>query len=249
MNEKLILVGASGHGGVAADIARLMGYTDIAFLDDDPSATACKGYPVLGPVKEAGNYPQADFLVAIGACATRERVQTSLMEQGLHVVSLIHPGAILAKDAIIGTGTMVAAGAVIATGARLGEGCIVNTGATVDHDDQIGSYVHVSVGAHLAGAVTVGNRTWIGIGAVISNNLSICADTYLGAGAVVVKNITEPGTYIGVPARLMIKEKVMKNTAVRGGGDRNLTPSFINNTILGTFCPHNHLLDERRLFA
>ena len=32
---KLTIIGASGHGKVVADIARLNGYDEIDFLDDD----------------------------------------------------------------------------------------------------------------------------------------------------------------------------------------------------------------------
>lgn len=35
MNERLIIIGASGHGKVVADIAELNGYKEIAFLDDE----------------------------------------------------------------------------------------------------------------------------------------------------------------------------------------------------------------------
>ena len=34
-NNRLIIIGASGHGKVVADIAKLNGYTNIAFLDDE----------------------------------------------------------------------------------------------------------------------------------------------------------------------------------------------------------------------
>ena len=53
----------------------------------------------------------------------------------------------------------------------------------------------------MAGTVTVGENTWIGIGAAVSNNIDIASDCIIGAGAVVVKNISEPGTYIGIPAK------------------------------------------------
>lgn len=33
--NRLIIIGASGHGKVVADIATLCGYDDIVFLDDD----------------------------------------------------------------------------------------------------------------------------------------------------------------------------------------------------------------------
>ena len=35
MNDKLIIIGASGHGKVIADIAVKNGYHDIVFLDDN----------------------------------------------------------------------------------------------------------------------------------------------------------------------------------------------------------------------
>jgi len=49
--------------------------------------------------------------------------------------------------------------------------------------------------------VSVGKSSWLGIGSVVSNNVNICSGCNVGAGAVVVKDITEPGTYVGVPAR------------------------------------------------
>ena len=41
----------------------------------------------------------------------------------------------------------------------------------------------------------------MGTGAHILQGLTISDDTIVGAGAVVTKDITEPGTYVGVPAR------------------------------------------------
>ena len=51
--KKLIIIGASGHGKVIADIAVKNGYDDIVFLDDNDRITECAGFPVVGKVKEA----------------------------------------------------------------------------------------------------------------------------------------------------------------------------------------------------
>ena len=93
------------------------------------------------------------------------------------------------------------AGAVINVDAVIGRGVIVNTCASVDHDCRIGDFCHVSVGARLAGTVHVGDRSTLGVGAVVRNNTDICADCMVGAGAAVVSPLTEPGVYVGVPAR------------------------------------------------
>lgn len=199
--NNLVIVGASGHGKVIADIAEKVGYTDIVFLDDNPKVESCGTYKVVGECKSALSYKNSDFIVAIGNTKVRRKIQSELIAMGLHIVSLIHPAAVIAPNVKIGVGTVVMAGAVINPYTEIGQGCIINTCASVDHDCRIGDYVHVSVGAHVAGTVTIEDNTWIGAGATISNNIEIVADCMIGAGAVVVADIDEPGTYVGVPAK------------------------------------------------
>ena len=203
MKDKLIIIGASGHGKVVADIAIKMNkWQSFAFLDDDESIKTSMGLEVIGKTADAFTYKdEADFFVAIGSNATREKIQEKLIEQGLNVVSLIHPSAIIGTDVEIGIGTAVMAGVVINSSTRIGKGCIINTSASLDHDNVIEDYVHISPGVKVAGTVKVGKGSWIGIGSVVSNNVNICSGCKVGAGAVVVKDITEPGTYVGIPVR------------------------------------------------
>lgn len=199
--KKLTIIGASGHGRVVADIAKLNGYNDIVYLDDNENVKACGKYPVVGKVCEAV-FHDNDIFVAIGNASIRKRI----MEQfpGKTFPVLIHPDAVVAEGVKVGKGTVIMAGAIINTDATIGEGCIINTASSVDHDCQVGNFVHVAVGAHLCGTVSVGNETWIGAGVTVSNNISICENCMVGAGSVVVRNVTEKGTYIGVPAKLKI---------------------------------------------
>ncbi len=199
--RKLIIIGASGHGKVIADIASQCGYTELTFLDDDVSVKSCMGYPVLGKSTEFIRYTSAECFVAVGKADIREKIQQKIVRQGLRLAILVHPEAVVAKTVSMGKGTVVMAGAVINPDTKIGEGCIINTGSSVDHDNVLEDYVHVSVGSHLAGGVHVGKATWIGAGAVVSNNVNICDNCTIGAGAVVVRDITIPGTYVGVPAK------------------------------------------------
>lgn len=204
--KKLLIIGASGHGKVVADIAIKDGYEEIVFLDDNESIKICLGYPVIGKTNEVNQYSKYEFFVAIGDPRIREKIQSQLISKGMKIAILIHPKAIIASNVVLGQGTVVMAGTVINSESKIGQGCIINTGATIDHDNILEDYVHVSVGSHLAGSVKVQTRTWIGIGALVNNNVTICSDCMIGAGAVVVKNIEKSGKYIGIPARRMINK-------------------------------------------
>lgn len=201
----LLILGAGGHGRVVADIASLV-YDEICFIDDNRKAEGYKNIPVVGDSSYAIlQRDRYDAFVAIGDSRTREKLNLKYKSNGVKLVSLVHPDACIATGVEIGNGTVIMAGAVVNCGTKIGDGVILNTGATVDHDNRIGDYSHISVGSHLAGTVTVGEHTWIGAGSVISNNLCICDNCMVGAGAVVVKDITEPGTYLGIPATLRKK--------------------------------------------
>lgn len=203
MKEKLLIIGASGHGKVVADIALKMNkWKHIRFLDDDENCNTSLGIERIGNSKDTFQYVQDyDIFVGIGNNKTRKKIQEKLESEGASIPILIHPSAIIGEQVELANGTVVMAGTVINCSTKIGKGCIINTGATIDHDNLLDDYVHISPGAHLAGTVRVGKESWIGIGSVVSNNLQITSGCIFGAGAVVIKDITEPGTYIGVPVR------------------------------------------------
>ena len=209
--NRLIIIGASGHGKVVADIARLVGYEEIVFLDNNYAIKKCVGYPVMGPdtmTKEL----EGDIFVAIGNSGFRKKLMDR--DSDRMFPTLIHPDAVIAKGSVVGEGSVIMAGVVINPDVKVGKSAIINTSSSVDHDCIIGDYCHISVGTHLSGAVCVGDNCWIGAGAIVSNNVNVCSDVIIGAGAVVIKDIQEEGTYIGVPAKKMLKSKA---SAVKQG--------------------------------
>ena len=76
--NRLIVIGASGHGKVVADIAVLNGYEDIVFLDDDESIKECAGFPVVGRTQDAKAL-EGDKIVAIGNAEIREKIQKEIV--------------------------------------------------------------------------------------------------------------------------------------------------------------------------
>lgn len=203
MKDSLLIIGASGHGKVVADIALKMNrWKSIAFLDDDVSIKTSMGIEVVGTSDDVIAYlTECDVFVGVGNNATRERIQENLIEEGASIATLIHPSAVIGERVELGAGTVITAGVVINCCTTIGKGCIINTSASVDHDNSIGDYVHISPGARLAGTVKIGHGSWLGIGSIVSNNLNITTSCKVGAGALVIKDISESGIYIGVPAR------------------------------------------------
>lgn len=197
--NKLIIIGASGHGKVIADIAEKNGYKEILFLDDNMSLKECAGFPVVGKVSDIFKYQMYDVVVGIGNSKVREEITKRI--SSYNIVTLIHPDAVISRRVSIGRGTVIMAGAIINSDTKIGESCIINTSSSVDHDCTINSFSHVSVGATIAGTVKIGKHVWIGAGAVVINNIAISDNIYIGAGATVIRNTTEYGTYVGNPIR------------------------------------------------
>ena len=198
---KLLILGASGHGKVAADTARLCAYDEILFFDDEKRGV-CGDWPIVGTSDDLCRY-DGELFVAIGNAQIRSELCRRFSDRKF--ATLIHPSAVIGGGVTLGEGSIVLAGAVLNYGAQVGRSSIVNTCASVDHDCVVGDFCHIAVGAHLCGTVTLGDHTWIGAGATVVNNLSVCANCMIGAGAVVTSPITVPGTYVGVPAKLLKK--------------------------------------------
>ena len=196
--NSLIIIGASGHGKVVADIAKLVGYADIIFLDNNTEIKECAGYPILGSDARLKDF-EGDVFIAVGASKARKTLMERYADRTYP--TLVHPNAVIAEGVTIGDGSVVMAGAIINPSSIIGRGCIVNTSSSIDHDCVVGDYSHIAVGAHLCGTVEVGENCWIGAGAVVSNNIAIESDATIGAGAVVIRDVKEKSTVVGNPAK------------------------------------------------
>ncbi len=200
----LLIIGAGGHGKVAAETAEAMdAWEKIAFLDDRFKALADSlRWPVSGPFAdtEALQPEYADAVVAVGDADIRLKLLEQLSNRKFRLPSLIHPTAWVSPSACLGEGCVVFAQVAVNADAHIGRGAIINTSATVDHDCVIGDGVHICPGAHLAGEVHIGHASWIGIGASVIQHVRIGADVTVGAGAVVIHDIEDGVTVVGVPA-------------------------------------------------
>lgn len=189
--RSIYIYGASGHGGVVADIARESGYDEIIFLDD------AKG------VKFEPNLTKFPVIIAIGDNQIRANLMQKVADFGFEIATLIHPRATISNSAKIGVGSVVMAGAIINANAQIGASAIINSGAIIEHDCVIGEFAHISPGAALAGGVSVGAFSHVGIGARVIQLVKIGVNCTIGGGAVVIRNLDDNAVAVGVPARVI----------------------------------------------
>ena len=198
--KDVIVIGAGGHAKTVVDTILHSGDRILGLFSETIEDTGFHALPVIGTPMDYKKYPNVYFIIAIGNAAARERIASQMI--GAYWYTAIHPSAIISPMCTsIGEGTIVSANAVINPFSSVGKHCIINSCSLVEHDNSIGDFAHISVGARCAGGVSVGKSTWVGIGASVRDHISICDHCMIGARAVVVKNITEPGTYVGIPAK------------------------------------------------
>lgn len=187
--QKLLILGAGGHGKAVAEAALLSGkWHDIAFVDDCwPHKSTVFGINIVsnieGLTQIASEWTAAT--PAVGNNALRQQWMRVINSVNMPMATVIHPSACVSSSAIIGSGTAIMALAMIGVDVLIGECSIINAHSTVDHDVRLGDFVHLGVGVHLAGGVQVGSNVWLQVGCCV------------GYGVVVADNeIRMPGTVL-----------------------------------------------------
>lgn len=206
--ESIIIYGAGGLGELVQDLLQQAGrYRPVAFLDSDPAKyrqvigglTVRGGLEQLAPLRRAGANAA---IVAIGDNVTRAAVAETLVAQGLHLVSAIHPLASLSPSAHIGEHVIIGPRATVCIHTRIGAHTVVSAGAIADHDNVIGRGVFLNPAVKLAGGVIVEDFAEIGIGATVIPGRRVGQGACVEPGAVVIHDVAPNTTVGGIPAVL-----------------------------------------------
>lgn len=153
--KSLLIIGAGSFSPEVDELARLLGYTDIAFLDDNPENAMSE--PVIGKCSQIAEMREryGTAIVALGNNKNRIKYHNILKENGYSIPTLIHPSAYISPDAEIAEGCIIRANVVVSRYVKIGEATMLNVGALIDHHVQIGAGCHILMGAVVRNMATV----------------------------------------------------------------------------------------------
>lgn len=150
--------------------------------------------------------------IAIGSPRIRERIFRKFEKfDNLKFINIsYYSNTKLPFNYRLGIGNFIFPNSVISQNVSIGNFCLIYYGCTIGHDSQIKDFVTISPGCNISGNVILEKGVFVCAGAVILEGLSVCSGSVIGAGAVVINSITIPGTYVGIPAK-MIPPKFISN--------------------------------------
>lgn len=203
----VVLCGAGGHAKVLLEALRAAGREVLGACVPDPTgwrlATLCLGDDAWLRQQTPGRFELVNGVGSTGDPRRRIAVFDGFKAFGFSFARVVHPGAIVASDAVLAEGVQVMAGAVIQPGCHLGENALVNTRSSLDHDGNLGAHVHLAPGAIICGGVTVGARSHVGPGATLVHGVSVGVGCLVGAGSLVLHSLPDNVMAYGVPARVV----------------------------------------------
>ncbi|QNF33805.1 acetyltransferase [Adhaeribacter swui] len=206
--ERILLLGAGGHGKSVIEAIESEGRFEIAGILDSPDKVGqtLLGYPVLGTDADLHAFITSipNVIIAVGqlkSAAKRKQLFQLAKDAGAILPVIVASTAYVSKHATLAEGTVVLHQAFVNAAARIGKNSIINTSAIVEHDATIGDHCHISTKAVINGECSLGHEVFIGSGAILKNGIFIQDKVVIGAGAVVLKTGKTNSVLVGNPAK------------------------------------------------
>ena len=205
MLDEIIIIGTYGNGSViAGTIQDMCDFWVSGFLIDDSKLDYINDIPVLGGVKDYVEYKGYYFVYALTSVKKeqeRYKMLKDMIKNGMKVICVIHPSAVLLKPNKIGNGVVIMPGVIFSPNTIIGNYCQFYANSFVGHDTTLNDFVFVSNNASIGSHVNIGIGAHIGSNSTIKEYINIGEWSIVGAGAVVTKDVEPYSIVVGNPAK------------------------------------------------
>lgn len=202
--RRILIVGAGGFGREVLQWAR-DAWPEHArkiagFLSADPFRNV--PLPIVGDPTTFEPAAGDGFLLGIGVPYRRRQVCESMLSARQAFLSLVHPTALVAASATLGTGSIICPHATVSDSAVVGEFVLLNYHASVGHDARASAYSVMSPYATLGGAAEIGEDVFLGLHASVGPGIRVGARSKVSANSCVLADAEADSLVYGVPGRI-----------------------------------------------
>lgn len=214
--KDIAIFGAGGFGRevitVINDINKVEKLWNIVgFFDDGcKKGEIINGVPVLGTTQDLNSWnKEISVVVAIGNPIVKKKIINNINNRYVDYPTIIHPTVLIGDPSYvkIGKGCIICANNIITTNIKIGDFVILNLACTVGHDTTIGDYAAFMPTCNISGEVIINECVYCGTGVKIINQIEIGENSVIGAGAVVTSSQPDNCTIVGVPAKVIKRNK------------------------------------------
>lgn len=213
--KKLVILGGSGIGRIAASIATSMDeYSVMGFLNDvEPVGSHIGKYnplTVIGKTEDIDLFLEIEdvyfFIAYVGLGNEKETFEkiTRMNIPKNRMASLLHHSARIPWPYCnIGDGVLLGPNCVLSPDVTIGDNCILLSNSFVGHDSTLQHFAHVAAGGVVGANVNVGKAVHVGTNSVIREKTRVGDYSLIGCGSVVINDVPENAVVVGNPARVI----------------------------------------------
>lgn len=209
MSKTLAIIGAGELGRQIARLALTDNYcSNVVFFDDFNAGHTPEGHSIWGGAgqveEQYGNGLFDELMIGIGYnyMPAREKFY-NLFSGKIPFATIVHSSVYRDSLSKIGEGAVIYPRCCIDAGVTIGANVLMNLSCTIAHDSHIGAHSFLAPGVVLSGFVNVGAQCMLGVGTTVIDSVSIAPGIRTGGATTIIKDLTEPGLYVGSPARFI----------------------------------------------
>jgi len=217
--KKLVILGGSGIGMIAASIANDLGYFRLlGFLNDIVPIGSFIGkfnkIKVIGKTSDINKFlldKDVLFFIAYVGMQNEEQVYKKISSLNIpsdRFATLIHPTAIIPKGfCSIGNGVLMAPLSQLSPDTTVSDNCILLSNSFLGHDSIMDKFAHIATNGVIGANVHIGKAVHIGSNATLREKITIGDYSLVGAGSMVLNDVPKSSIVVGNPTRILRRKQ------------------------------------------